>query len=489
MNKSLLERARNYENEKVGVVPSEQRPMFHMSVPIGWMNDPNGFSEYKGEVHLFYQYYPYEKKWGPMHWGHVKTQDFIKWKYLPAALAPDEDYDSAGVFSGSALEEQGKQILMYTGVEEVTLSDGRKEVRQNQCIAIGDGTDYEKLKDNPVITADELPKGSSLEDFRDPKLWKEEDVYYAVIGSRHQDGSGQIAMFCSRNLKDWEFCSILARCKNQYGRMWECPDFFRLGGKSVLMVSPQEMVAEGLEFHDGNGTMFLYGTYDKVNKKLDRDGIQAVDYGLDFYASQTMGTADGRRIMIAWMKSWDTNLSPDEFQWSAMMTIPRELEYRNGRIVQNPIREIEKYYSNKVKYASVQFQGEKTLEGIKGRSMDMTVEIKSGDYSEFQIELASNGELYSRLIYDRKKQVLTFDRTHSGHCRDIVNSCSMYVKEKEEGVKLRIVMDKYSVEVFANDGEQAMTSLVYTKQEADAIRFLSDGNVCISVVKYDIITF
>lgn len=488
MNSSLLEKARNYEKENIKTIPVEQRPTYHLSAPIGWINDPNGFSKYKGEIHLFYQYYPYETNWGPMHWGHAKSVDFIDWKYMPAAMAPDKQYDSIGVFSGSALEDGEKHILMYTGVEEIVLTDGKKEVRQNQCIAIGDGNDYEKLEANPVIKAELLPGGSSLIDFRDPKIWKEDDTYYAVVGSLHQDGSGQIALFSSQDLKDWKFCSILDRSKNRYGKMWECPDFFSLGEKHILVVSPQDMLAEGLEFHAGNGVMFLYGTYDKADTAFRREGVQSIDYGFDFYAPQTMQTEDGRRVMIAWMKSWETNLKPEEFKWGSMMTIPRELEYRNGRILQSPVRELEKYYQNKVEYHSVSVQEETQLEGIQGRNIDITVEIEPGDYNKFQIDFAKNDRFHSSLIYDKTEQVLTFDRTQAGHFRDVVNTRDVYVSENGGKIKLRLLIDKYSAEVFVNDGEQAITSLIYTDQAANEISFQSDRKTSISVIKYEIAT-
>lgn len=168
----LLRKARKFEEESQ--ISNGNRPVFHFSNPAGWMNDPNGFSEYKGEHHLFFQYYPYATQWNDMHWGHAKSKDFIKWDYLPAALAPDQIYDNFGVFSGSAIEEGEKQILIYTGVEEKTLENGEKKTAQNQCIAVGDGINYKKMPSNPVITSDLLPQGSSREDFRDPKMWKQD---------------------------------------------------------------------------------------------------------------------------------------------------------------------------------------------------------------------------------------------------------------------------------------------------------------------------
>ena len=157
-----LKKAREYEQKNITEEVNRQKPSFHVCAPIGWINDPNGFSVYKGEYHLFYQYYPYAKVWGPMHWGHSVSKDLVNWKNMPAALAPDKDYDHAGCFSGSALEYNGQHVLLYTGVEEKETEDG-KQIRQTQCLAIGDGVDYRKTEDNPVIYPEEIGRASCRE--------------------------------------------------------------------------------------------------------------------------------------------------------------------------------------------------------------------------------------------------------------------------------------------------------------------------------------
>ena len=242
-----LQKARDFESQYISYVPQEERPEFHVTGGIGWINDPNGFSVYKGEYHLFFQYHPYKPIWGPMYWGHVKTRDFIRWERLPAALAPDMPYDKDGCFSGSAIElPDGRQLLMYTGVREERQEDGALKPYQTQCVAIGDGVDYEKYEGNPVLTAKDLPKGGSEMDFRDPKLWREADGYYAVVGNRPADGSGSILLFRSEDAFHWEYRGRVASNHRQYGMMWECPDYFKLDGKDVLLVSPQEMSPIGL---------------------------------------------------------------------------------------------------------------------------------------------------------------------------------------------------------------------------------------------------
>jgi beta-fructofuranosidase len=484
---SILKNARNYEKKAIKQIPEGVKPSFHVCAPVGWINDPNGFSLYKGEYHLFYQYHPYKTVWGPMYWGHSKSKDFIKWEQLPCAIAPDTSYDGQGCFSGSAVEHDGKHILMYTGILNIEQEDGTRLLRSTQCIAIGDGFNYKKLDSNPVITSDLLPEGSSKEDFRDPKIWKEGEDFYAVVGSKSEDAGGQIVLFTSKDTNKWNFVSAVDSSNNKYGKMWECPDFFNINSKQVLLISPTEMMAEGLEFHNGNNTIYILGDYDRMVHKLIRERVAAIDYGLDFYAPQTIETADGRRIMVAWMQSWDNYITPPSFKWSGLMTIPRELHVENGLLYQNPIREIEKYYQKKVKYNAITVNGEKELDGIKGRQFDMTVELETGDYEEFAVRLAADDKCYSVLYYNPKENMVTFDRTYSGLRKDIIHKRSMYVKEQDGKIKLRILMDKYSVEVFVNDGEQAMTSLIYTSMEMDQIRFLSKGEVKCSIVKYDVV--
>lgn len=488
VNAQLL-KVRRMEKKQIHDIPKEERPVYHMSSPTGWINDPNGFSVFQGQYHLFFQYHPFSKKWGPMHWGHCTSEDFIKWEYLPCALAPEESYDEGGCYSGSAIEVDGEHVLIYTGVMDRYLDDGFHYYRQVQCIAKGDGIDYRKSEENPIITGESLPEGSSLEDFRDPKVWREDDGYYLVVGSRAKDGSGQILMYYSEDLNQWEYVTVLEQSKNKYGRMWECPDFFSLGDRQILLVSPQDMRAKGLEFHNGNNSIFIYGQYEKESHKFKREKVTSADYGLDFYAAQTLLTQDGRRILIGWMQSWDSNITPASFQWSGMMTIPRELTLEHGRIYQRPVRELEKYRTDMVRYDNLSITGSTILKNITGRVLELLVEIIGFDFEHFRIQFAKNDEYQTFLQYSHKKRYLTIDRTHSGIDRDVVCRRKMELApiQEENGkemLKLRILLDKYSVEVFANDGEKVMSSLFYTPLEAESIVFDSDGTACINIIKY-----
>lgn len=482
---TLLERANDYQ--KNNRIPVDQRPVYHITPPIGWMNDPNGFSVYQGRVHLFYQYHPYSDKWGPMHWGHYISNDFITWKELPVALAPDQEYDVAGCFSGSAIETDEGHILLYTGVMEEEQADGSKISYQNQCMAIGDGISYNKLTENPVISATQLPEGFSQTDFRDPKIWKEDGIYYLVAGNKNEKDNGQVVLFQSKDLRKWDYLSVLSDNQNgTYGMMWECPDFFSLGEKYILIVSPQYMLADGKEFHNGNQSIALIGDYDRSDFKLLDEQIVSLDYGTDFYAPQTLETEDGRRIMIAWMHSWDMEFKPQHQKWNGMMTVPRELQLKEGRLYQNPVKEIETYWTESAIWENQRISGVCTIPEIQGRVLDMTIEILEGDYQKFVVHFAHNEKYDTCFIYDHKQQCITFDRTFSGVQRDVVCERNMVIKDHQKHLKLRLLFDHQSVELFVNDGRQAFSAIIYTPLEADDIIFECDGELFVNIEKHKI---
>lgn len=494
MISETLQRARDFETQYAAYIPEADRPAFHVTGAVGWINDPNGFSCYQGEYHLFYQYHPYTTNWGPMHWGHVKTRDFIRWERLPAAMAPDTEADRDGCFSGSALElPDGRQMLVYTGVYKTRRADGQIEEFQQQCVAFGDGVNYEKYPGNPILDGSDLPEGGSVLDFRDPKVWQNPDGSFSMVaGNRTPDGSGAIRLFESRDGTRWTYAGTLDQSHNEYGRMWECPDFFPLDGQQVLLVSPQEMTAAGLEFHAGFGSIALLDSYDPAARKFERERVQSIDYGTDFYAPQTLESYDGRRIMIAWMQNWATcGCQPQGCRWFGQMTLPRELSLRNGRLIQNPVRELEAYRGHKISYKDLLVTSETTLSGVSGRLMDLTVTVRPvngrASYQAFRLHLAKDGRRETLIRYKVSNSTLRLDRTHSGFPYDIVNVRDFPVRPRDGEIKLRIIMDRYSLEVFVNDGEQAATMVIYTPQSADAVSFeVVEGAAYIDVEQYSL---
>ncbi|MBR2766095.1 MAG: glycoside hydrolase family 32 protein, partial [Blautia sp.] len=416
ISQALLE-ARKYEEAFEKRISSDDRPSFHLVPRVGWMNDPNGFGIYQGKYHMFYQYYPYDSKWNSMHWGHAVSTDLLHWEYLPAALAPDQLYDYDGCFSGSAMElEDGRHLLMYTGVRLEAGSGGTRREVQTQNIAIGDGINYEKYEGNPVLDEADLPEGGSRYDFRDPKILKQPDgTYLALLGNRPADGSGQILLYRSADCLHWEYVKPLAVNGGRFGKMWECPDFFRLDGKWVLLTSPQDMLPQGFEYHNGNGTLCLTGEFDEQTLTFTEETDQAIDYGIDFYAPQTILTPDGRRVMIGWMQNWDAcAMREPKEPWAGQMSLPRELFLRGGRLCQRPVQELESLRTGEVSYENVLISGEQKLEGISGRMVDMELEIEPvpGEplFHKFSVLFAKNETYHTGLSFRPLESTLEIDR-------------------------------------------------------------------------------
>jgi len=495
MISDLLNKAREYEAEKEKNISDAERPIMHLTPRVGWMNDPNGFSYYDGQYHMFYQYHPYRAVWGPMHWGHAVSKDLLHWQYLPVVMAPDQFYDNFGCFSGNAITtKDGKHLLMYTSVMTRNPDYGDRREYQQQCIAIGDGKEYVKYEANPVISTSQIPEGYSIVDFRDPKIWQASDgTYKVLIGAKDNNALGALLLYTSNDCIHWTYKKVFLKNDGKFGRMWECPDFFHVNGKAVVIVSPQDMLPEGFEYHNGNGTLCLIGNYDEATDTFEIEKDQCVDYGIDFYAPETIKAPDGRHIMIGWMQNWDTTPghNPDD-KFFGSMSLPREVSVVDGRLYQKPIKELESFRKNKVQHENVKISNEViSLKGISGRCIDMEIEVTAENpaelYDKFIMSFAKNDKYHTDFIFRPKEAVVKIDRKFSGSRRAVVHQRRAELYKNEGVLKARIIMDKNSVEIFFDDGRQVMTTTIFTEQAAQEITFEAIGSLKLNVTKYDLV--
>ena len=487
----LLQKARSFEALYGSSIPAEDRPLFHLTPWIGWMNDPNGFSWYQGQYHMFFQYHPYDSHWGPMHWGHAVSRDLLHWEFLPCALAPDMPYDKDGCFSGSAIDlPDGRQLLMYTGVRHETGCDGQVREVQTQNLAFGDGVNYEKYAGNPILTETDLPEGGSRYDFRDPKILRLPDgSYRALLANNHFGEGGQILAYQSKDAVHWSLVGPIAENHNRIGLMWECPDLFHLDGYDVLLASAQDMLPKDFEYHNGNGSFDLLGHRNGENGAFLEESDHAADYGIDFYAPQTVLTPDGRRVMIGWMQNWDTcNLHTRWVPWFGQMSLPRELSVKNGILYQKPLRELKALRTDEIQHDVLISDSEIRLPGVQGRAVDLTLDIEPTEsiYSRFAVRFAKN-ELYQTTVSFRPHEsVLKIDRKFSGSRRAIIHQRRAKVRHENGRLKLRLILDRFSAEVFVNDGEQVLSATVSTDLAAQDISFYVDGTARLRVTKYSL---
>ena len=539
-----LARAREYEEKQADFITDEMRPAYHFSPRTGWLNDPNGLSYYDGKYHLFYQYHPYSTYWGPMHWGHAVSEDLIAWEYLPASLAPDTGYDYSGCFSGSAVTlDDGGHMLMYTSCGDSSGDPtGKGRWIQLQSIAIrkpGE-SEYAKYEGNPVISESDILEGGDPYEFRDPYMWRCADGSYRVLvanGRTSAEDGTRLLLFKSEDGLHWSGGKVLFEDERRIGVMWECPNFFPLGGRHILMASPMDMQAEegeavgSIRFPQGNNVCYITGDYDEQLEEFypDADDADAgyfmyepVDGGLDFYAPQTFETVDGRRVMIGWMQDPSmANLhGEDEFKIFGQMTVPRELTLKDGRLIQWPVSELEKYRQDPVVYRNISIGTKRdtssrgrlesihgyaqkalhgyTLNGIHGRMLDLELEIRPDDaagkdapggngglsYREFAVRFAAGGDRYTEFRYDPERSVATVDRSHSGQSDKISGKRTIRVRDRKGRLSIRILIDRWSAELFINNGEQVMSLTYYTDLSAEGIEFLADGTVKMDAEAY-----
>jgi len=461
---------------------SDYRGFFHFSPPSGWLNDPNGFSWFGGCYHLFYQSNPYASVWGPMHWGHASSSDLVQWTYLPIALRPGEPYDKDGCFSGSAVEERGSHALIYTGHVDPDSQDSsrRKEV---QCLAYGDGIVYRKAAENPIIGAGLLPPGASHADFRDPKVWREKDRWFCLCANRHQDGHGQLLLFTAEDLSHWRFVGTAQRSEGHLGSMWECPDFFHVNGKEVLMWSVMGQPQGEGTFQNPDSVVWAMGTLDRDSGAFSPESIAEVDHGPDFYAPQTMIAPDGRVLLIGWMQMWERSLPTydQSLGWAGQMTLPRELSTKSGCIAQSPVREL-KTYRGPGLFHRVILSGNRTLDGVKGHCLDLELEFTEIKCSALGIRFFLMAGEETVLTWEPGTGWMRLDRSRGGI--PIVSrssshpECQVYRAKVEapEGIlRLRIILDRSSVEVFAQGGTTVMSATVYPGEDSDGLEFFSEG--------------
>jgi beta-fructofuranosidase len=462
------------------------RPQYHVSPPAYWMNDPNGFSFYRGEVHLFYQHHPYSPKWGPMHWGHVKSNDLASWEHMPIALAPTEDYDQDGCFSGSAIEKDGKLYLMYTG-HKWTGENPDTDLEQVQCLAVSeDGVHFEKISENPVIAT--APDGDiHLHHFRDPKVWKHGDRYYCIIGSQTKDHVGQVLLYQSYNLIDWEFVNVAAKGEGNFGFMWECPDLFHLNGNDVLVMSPQGVKTEDYLYHNLHQAGYVIGQLDYETGTLHHGNFELLDYGFDFYAPQTTVDDQGRRIMMAWMAMWESDMPEQEHNWAGAMTLPRQQTFKEGHIISSPVPELEKLRGEVTSYENVVVHGEQELDGISGNCVELELKVDAKSALQFGLKVRVNNTEQEETVftYNRADGFFSLNRDQSGKGPGGVRKAPVELKDNK--LKLRVFIDHSSVEVFINGGEKVMTGRIYPGEDSTGILLFADQPIKIkSVKKWDL---
>ncbi len=355
----------------------------------------------------------------------------------------EENHYRGGCFSGSAIEHDGKLFLMYTGC-----TNNGSGFEQTQCIAFSeDGIHFEKYEGNPVLTA---PEGVPKHLFRDPKVWKNDGKYYMICGAS-KNNLAQALLYVSEDMLHWEFFSVLAQSRGEWGYMWECPDFFPLGDKYVLLVSPM--------------------------------GAGEADWGFDFYAPQSFVDGKGRRLVIGWANAWDwmpfwKNWGPAYREgWCGSFAVPRQVRMNADHTLSfEPVEELEALRKEETAQENVLVEGGREdipLRDGYAYELKMEVDLKETTASAFSLLLRCDQDRtrQTKITFDLKGQHMYFDRDHAdGWSRGVSHSP---LRLKEPGTfSVRIFVDTSSIEVFAEDYRTNHSCNVFADRSQDK-NFLS----------------
>lgn len=307
------------------------------------MNDPNGPIYWNGNYHMFCQYNPNAAVWGDMHWAHAISNDMVHWKHLPIALAPTPGGpDAGGCFTGTALVRDGRVNMLYTGVypaaeDQATIKDGAHSLVESQCLAIAEDPELKNWKKVPKPVIASPPPGYEVNGFRDPSPWQQDGWWYTVLGTGIADRGGAVLLYRSRDLMNWEFMHILAqRDQSRTGRLdpvdpwevWECPDFFPLSDRHVLIYSTL------------GKAWWQSGKLDPEKMTFEADQSGVLDFGA-FYAPKTQLDKSGNRILWGWVQETRPLEEYKKAGWAGMMSLPRGLTLAaDGRLRIKVAREV-----------------------------------------------------------------------------------------------------------------------------------------------------
>ena len=456
------------------------RPVYHHTPAYGWMNDPNGMFYKDGVYHLYFQYNPYGSMWGNMHWGHSTSTDLINWKNEGVAIAPDA---IGTIFSGSCVVDhnntsgfgKGAVVAFYTSAKQTPWGDCQT---QSMAYSLDNGNTFIKYENNPILT-------SSEKDFRDPKVFwyapKEHWVMMLAVG-QHME------IYSSKNLKDWKKESNFGEGQGCHGGVWECPDLIELpiegtkDKKWVLICN----INPGGPF-GGSATQYFVGDFDGTTFTNNYpEETKWMDYGKDHYATVTWNNApDGRCIAIGWMSNWQYANNVPTKQYRSANTIARDLILfkENGNIFlkSEPCKEMIAARKGGRLVKSINVAKTETISlspQSDNGTYEMELSINPGKSKKVSFALLNGSGDKVQMIYDVVKNTFAMDRTKSGEVSfsdDFPVVTEMPVGKSKE-LKLRLFVDKSSIEAFVDNGKFVMTNCVFPSEPYNMIVFENDGN-------------
>jgi levanase/fructan beta-fructosidase len=484
------------------------RPKWHYAAERNWLNDPNGLVYSNGIYHLFYQHNPRGDVWGNMSWGHATSTDLMRWDEQPVAIACDEQ---EAIFSGSAVVDFQNTsgfgvdgipplVAIYTSAYSPSSPLAGRQA-QSLAYSTDDGATWTKYDGNPV-----LDRASA--DFRDPKVfWYDGDagsywVMVAVEALNHE-----VVLYKSPDLKNWTYLSAFGPA-NATGGVWECPDLFRLpvdgDTGNPLWVMVVNLNPGGIA--GGSGGQYFIGEFDGVifrSETTVTDGFQPdesrmaeygwLDWGRDYYAAVSFNNApDGKRLMMGWMNNWQYGAFTPSNGWRSAMSMVREVSLvtRNGQVVLK--QQAIDPFAGSEHAISLRDQplGGVTWLPLEGPASVLRIdaEFQPGSAEEVGLLLRASPEERTVLAYDVTSGELRLDRTASGKSQfheAFASVESVSVPLESGRLRLRVFLDRCSVEVFAQDGLTTITDQIFPSATSTGLATFATGQGA-SLVSIDV---
>lgn len=461
---SVLDRTHNNHP----FVFNKHLPHFHVWTHDGWLNDPAAFVHYKNKYHVFYQYYPLDQEYG-MHWGHAASTNLVDWQPYPPALAPKGIFEKLGCLAGSAIVYNKYLTVFYTGdyhTKNVTIHS------QNVAIST-DGVNFQRFLHNPIVKL----QSSSYRDFKHPKVWRMRNAWYMLVGASTRDDRGCLVLYTADDIFNWRLSGTVAESLGDMGYLWDNPDFFQLDGMDILMLSVHGIKSDGYRYKNTYTTGYVVGRFNYDKGKFEDTEISTatfneVDYGHDFHGARTARAPDGRLLLVAWLGSWDTQMS-HKSRWTSFLTLVRELSLNSrGRILMNPARE-----TSALRVELLEDAWYRPGEGFSAGAHVFELLVNASRvHTSVVVSLEWDGskERFFTIKYLSRFGYVMIDR---GGCDGVRKA--YWVPDGE--LKWRIIVDSSSVEVFCGEGEVVFTSRIYPRK---AMRVRVDGDSPVHLVQY-----
>ena len=455
------------------------KPIYHIHPEFGLLNDPNGLAYFNGYYHLFHQWYPYGTTHGMKHWAHLKSKNLVEWTREEVALIPTEDYEAHGAYSGTSIEIDNKLYLYYTG----NIKLDKMNRSSNQCLAIMDGDgNIQKHPSNALIEG--VPQGYTGH-VRDPKVFKKNDQYYMILGAQRLDETGTFIVYQSPNGIEWKLLGelILKNFNQEFGYMWEGPDYAQIDGKDLLVFSPQGIEPQGEKYKNLFNVTYVIGKLDIENLTFEVESFDEFERGFDFYATQMFKGKEEQTLLLAWAGLGEFEYPTDEFGWAHCLTFPREITIKDNKVIQFPAKELELLRLDGMS-ESGECQGFALLPN-ETNTYELNVTLKPNDANTFGLNLAVSEEERLILEFNQKEQTVTLDRSELKH--QFVEEFGTYRQADlniGEVLEIKVLMDNSIAEIFINNGEVAFTTRLFPLKTSTNIEIFSDGSMMYNYEKY-----